>query len=128
MIAAAVLVMSVDAAEAQDRAAGATSFKKCAPCHDGGPTAKNKVGPVLNGLHGRKSGSVAGYDYSDANKGSGNAWSEASFLDYIKDPKAKIPNTKMTFAGTKNEDEAKGLSAYLKQYDADARPGDAAGC
>jgi cytochrome c len=55
--------------------------------------AENKVGPVLNGLDGRKSGSAAGYNYSDANKGSGITWNEASFLEYIKDPKAKIPAT-----------------------------------
>jgi len=121
LIAAAVCVASVGVAGAQDLAAGATSFKKCAPCHDVGPTAKNKVGPVLNGLDGRKSGSVAGYSYSDANKGSGITWNDASFLEYIKDPKAKIPNTKMTFAGIKNEDEAKNLWAYLKQYDVDGK-------
>jgi len=118
---AAIAVISAGAAKAEDLAAGATSFKKCAPCHDVGPTAKNKVGPVLNGLDGRKSGSVAGYSYSDANKGSGITWNDASFLEYIKDPKAKIPNTKMTFAGIKNEDEAKNLWAYLKQYDADGK-------
>ena len=118
---AAVAVVSAGAAKAEDLAAGATSFKKCAPCHDVGPTAKNKVGPVLNGLDGRKSGSVAGYSYSDANKGSGITWNDASFLEYIKDPKAKIPNTKMTFAGIKNEDEVKNLWAYLKQYDADGK-------
>ena len=118
---AAIAVISAGAAKAEDLAAGATSFKKCAPCHDVGPTAKNKVGPVLNGLDGRKSGSVAGYSYSDANKGSGITWTDASFLEYIKDPKAKIPNTKMTFAGIKNEDEAKNLWAYLKQYDADGK-------
>ena len=121
LIAAAVCVASVGAAGAQDLAAGATSFKKCAPCHDVGPTAKNKVGPVLNGLDGRKSGSVAGYSYSDGNKGSGITWNDASFLEYVKDPKAKIPNTKMTFAGIKNEDEAKNLWAYLKQYDVDGK-------
>jgi len=118
---AAIAVLSAGAAKAEDLAAGATSFKKCAPCHDVGPTAKNKVGPLLNGLDGRKSGSVAGYSYSDANKGSGITWNDASFLEYIKDPKAKIPNTKMTFAGIKNEDEAKNLWAYLKQYDADGK-------
>ena len=118
LVAAAVSIASVGAAGAQDMAAGATSFKKCAPCHDVGPTAKNKVGPVLNGLDGRKSGTVAGYNYSDANKGSGITWNEASFLEYIKDPKAKIPGTKMIFVGIKNETEANNLWAYLKQLDA----------
>ena len=106
---------------AQDLAAGATSYKKCATCHDVGPTAKNKVGPVLNGLDGRKSGTVAGYNYSDANKNSGITWNEAVFLEYIKDPKAKIPGTKMVFAGIKNEAEAKNLWAHLKQYDGEGK-------
>ena len=121
MIAMAVLVVSAGVAVAQDVTAGATAFKKCVSCHDVGPTAKNKVGPVLNGIDARKSGTVAGYNYSDANKGSGITWNEEVFLDYIKDPKAKIPNTKMVFAGIKNEAEAKNLWAYLKQYDVDGK-------
>jgi cytochrome c len=121
LVAALISIAGVGAAFAQDMTAGANSYKKCVSCHDVGPTAKNKVGPVLNGLDGRKSGSVANYSYSDANKGSGITWNEESFLDYIKDPKAKIPNTKMVFAGIKNEGEAKALWAYLKQYDADGK-------
>jgi cytochrome c len=114
-------MLSAGAANAEDLAAGATTFKKCSPCHDVGPTAKNKVGPLLNGLDGRKSGAVAGYNYSDANKGSGITWNQAAFLEYIKDPKAKIPNTRMAFAGIKSEDEARNLWAYLNQYDADGK-------
>jgi cytochrome c len=121
MIAMAVLAVSAGVAVAQDVTAGATAFKKCVSCHDVGPTAKNKVGPVLNGIDARKSGTVEGYNYSDANKGSGITWKEETFLDYIKDPKAKIPNTKMVFAGIKNEAEAKNLWAYLKQYDVDGK-------
>src|SRR5213592_3987584 len=96
-----VIVLSAEAttALAQDIAAGKTSFNKCMACHAAGDGAKNKVGPVLNGLDGRKSGTVEGYTYSDANKNSGITWNKEQFLDYIKDPKAKIPNTKMIFAG-----------------------------
>jgi cytochrome c len=119
MTAAAILVASAGVAGAQDVAAGATSFKKCAACHDVGPTAKNKVGPVLNGIDGRKSGTVAAYNYSDANKGSGITWNEEVFLDYIKDPKAKIPNTKMVFAGIKNDKERDDLWSYLDQFKLD---------
>ena len=121
LIAIAALGAAATAAPAQDLAAGATSFKKCAACHDLGETAKNKVGPILNGLPGRKSGTIAGYNYSDANKSSGITWDEATFLEYIKDPKAKIPNTKMVFAGIKNETEAKNLWAFLNQYEADGK-------
>lgn len=122
MITAVAISMAwAGSAAAQDVAAGATAYKKCVACHDVGPTAKNKVGPVLNGLDGRKSGTVAGYSYSDANKNSGITWNEAVFLEYIKDPKAKIPGTKMVFAGIKNETEAKNLWAHLKQYDAEGK-------
>jgi cytochrome c len=109
------------AALAQDVAAGKTAFNKCLACHAAGEGAKNKVGPVLNGLDGRKSGSVEGYSYSDANKNSGITWNKEQFLDYIKDPKAKIPNTKMVFPGIKNEKEANDLWAFLAQYDKDGK-------
>ena len=119
LMAAALTACSAGAALAQDVAAGETSFKKCAPCHSVGDGAKNKVGPELNGIDGRKSGSAAGYNYSDANKNSGITWNEASFSEYIKDPKAKVPGTKMVFAGIKNEGEVKSLWAYLSQFKAD---------
>jgi cytochrome c len=109
------------AALAQDVAAGKTSFNKCLACHAIGEGAKNKVGPVLNGLNGRKSGTVEGYSYTEANKNSGITWDEATFKDYIKDPKAKIPGTKMVFAGIKNEQEAGDLWAFLAQYDKDGK-------
>ena len=83
-----------------------------------GPGAQNKVGPAQNGLDGRKAGSVPNYQYSDANKNSGIVWNEATFKEYIKDPKAKIPGTKMVFAGIKNDQEINDLWAYLKQFDA----------
>jgi cytochrome c len=114
-------LIAASAALAQDAAAGKTSFNKCLACHAAGEGAKNKVGPVLNGLDGRKSGTVEGYSYSDANKNSGITWNKEQFLDYIKDPKAKIPNTKMVFPGIKNEKEANDLWAFLAQYDKDGK-------
>src|SRR3954471_19895798 len=102
-----------------DVAAGEQSFKKCLPCHAIGPGAKNKVGPELNGLDGRKAGTAADYSYSDANKSADITWSEASFKDYIQNPMAKVPGTKMAFAGIKNEAEIANLWGYLKQFKAD---------
>ncbi|QQO22605.1 cytochrome c family protein [Bradyrhizobium diazoefficiens] len=104
-------------ASAQDAAAGEKIFAVCKVCHQVGDNAKNVVGPVLNGLIGRKSGSVEGYSYSAANKNSGITWDEATFSDYIKDPKAKIPGTKMAFAGIKDEQKIKDLIAYLHTFD-----------
>ena len=111
----------LSAALAQDVAAGKTSFNKCMACHAVGEGAKNKVGPVLNGLDGRKSGTAPDFSYSDANKNSGITWNEAQFKDYIKDPKAKIPGTKMIFPGIKNEKEVNDLWAFLAQYDKDGK-------
>lgn len=112
---------AASSALAQDAAAGKTSFNKCLPCHSIGEGAKNKVGPELNGIDGRKTGSVADYNYSDANKNSGITWNKDQFLEYIKDPKTKIPGTKMTFAGIKNEKEAENLWAYLSSFDKDGK-------
>jgi len=113
------LMLSNGAALAQNVEEGEKSFRKCAPCHAIGPDATNKVGPVLNGLNGRKSGSVDGFNYSDANKASGITWGEAIFKEYIKDPRAKVPGTKMIFAGIKNEKELGDLWSYVSQFDKD---------
>jgi cytochrome c len=118
VVAAAALTASAGAAFAQDVAAGESSFRKCLPCHAVGEEARNKVGPLLNGLDGRKSGTIEGYSYTDANKNSNITWGAETFKDYIKDPRAKIPGTKMIFAGIKNEKEIGDLWAYLKQFDA----------
>ena len=108
-------------AAAQDAEAGAKVFNQCRACHQVGETAKNLIGPKLNGLFGRPAGSIEGFKYSDANKNSGITWSEAVFADYIKDPKAKIPGTKMVYAGLKNEQQVADLMAFLKRYDADGK-------
>ncbi len=117
-IAAALIASSVPAF-AQDAQKGRIVFNVCLVCHAIGPGAQNKIGPELNGLNGRKAGTVPNFNYSDANKDSGIVWNEEMFEDYIKNPAAKIPDTKMTFAGIKNEQQAKDLWAYISQFDAD---------
>jgi cytochrome c len=104
---------------AQDADAGKTVFNKCLPCHSIGEGATNKVGPALNGIDGRKAGSYPNYPYSDANKKSGITWSEAEFKDYIRSPRAKIPNTKMAFVGLTNDKDIADIWAYLSQFKAD---------
>ena len=106
---------------AQDAAAGEKVFAVCKACHQIGENAKNGVGPVLNGIIDRKAGSVAGYAYSQANKNSGITWDDATFREFIKDPKAKVPGTKMIYAGLKDEQKTNDLVAFLKQYDADGK-------
>ena len=121
LMAAVALAAMAQAAQAQDAAAGEQSFKKCLPCHAIGEGAKTKVGPQLNGIDGRHSGTAEGYSYSDANKNSGITWNEATFKEYIKDPRAKVPGTKMIFAGIKNEKEVGDLWAYLASFGADGK-------
>jgi cytochrome c len=121
ILSAALLAASTSAALAQDVAAGEQSFKKCLPCHSVGEGAKNKVGPLLNGLDGRHSGKVEGFSYSEANKNSGIVWGKDAFLEYIRDPRAKIPGTKMIFPGIKNQKEAGDLWAYLAQFGPDGK-------
>jgi cytochrome c len=123
LIALTSLTLAASGALAQDidLAAGKSSFNKCLACHAIGEGAKNKVGPELNGLDGRKSGTAPDYNYSDANKNSGITWNEAQFKEYIQDPKAKIPGTKMAFAGIKKEQEVNDLWAYISQFDKDGK-------
>ena len=120
IILTAVLIAALSIpAMAQDAQKGKTVFNVCLACHTIGPGAQNKIGPELNGLDGRKAGAVPNFDYSDANKSSGIVWNEETFEDYIKNPAAKVPGTKMIFPGIKNEQQEKDLWAYISQFDSD---------
>ena len=121
ILAIIIFLGGIGAAAAQDAAAGERVFAQCRACHQVGETAKNGVGPVLNGLLGRKAGSVEGYSYSPANKNSGLTWDEATFREYIKDPRGKVPGTKMVYAGLKDEQRITDLVAYLKAFDASGK-------
>lgn len=118
VIALVAMLAAVNTSSAQDAASGAKIFTQCRACHQVGEKAKNTVGPVLNGLFGRKAGTVEGYNYSRANKESGILWDEATFSEYIKDPKKRMPGTKMVYAGLKDGKRIQDLIAYLKQFDA----------
>ena len=107
---------------AGDPAAGETVFtQKCKVCHQIGEGAKNLVGPELNGLIGRKTGSVASYNYSAANKDSDSPGTRRRSRNICVNPKAKIPGTKMIFAGLPKEDDRDSLVTYLAQFDADGK-------
>jgi cytochrome c len=121
ILSALILLAFVAPASAQDITAGKASFNKCLSCHSIGDGARTQVGPELNGLDGRKAGMAPDYSYSDANKNSGITWNEAEFKEYIRDPRSKVPGTKMIFAGIKNEKEAGDLWAFLAQYDKDGK-------
>lgn len=111
VLAAALVAALPSMASAQDAEAGKAVFKKCMACHavDG----KNKVGPHLDGIVGRKAAAVEGFNYSDALKNSGKTWDEATLDAYLADPKGYIPGNKMVFVGVKDEADRKNLIAYL---------------
>jgi cytochrome c len=120
-VVAAALAASIGAAAAQDAAAGEKVFLKCRACHQIGESAKDAVGPVLNGVVGRPAGTYPGYAYSDANKNSGITWDEATLKEYLKNPRAKIPGTKMIFPGLQKEEDIDNIIAYLKQFGPDGK-------
>jgi cytochrome c len=115
--------MAPVAASAQDAAAGERIFLQCRTCHQIGETAKNAVGPQLNGLfENRKAGAAEGYSYSPAYKNlADKVWSVDNFTTYIKDPRGVTPGTKMVYAGLKDETQIKNLIAFLQQYGPDGK-------
>jgi cytochrome c len=121
IFAAFALAGMAGAAGAQDAALGEKVFLKCRACHQIGEGAKNAVGPVLNGIVGRKAGTYSDYSYSEANKNSGITWDEATLKEYLKNPRAKVPGTKMIFPGLPKDEDIDNVIAYLKQFGADGK-------
>jgi cytochrome c len=107
------------AAHAGDAEAGEKVFKKCASCHLVGENAKNRTGPVLNGIVGRPAAQVADFKYSEAMTTSGLTWDEATLAEYLKKPKDLVKGTKMSFAGLKDQGEIADVIAYLATFNAD---------
>lgn len=99
--------------------AGEKVFKKCKACHQVGDGAKNKTGPVLNGIVGRAFGTVDGFKYSKSLKAmaaEGMMWNDAEMTAFLKKPKSYIKKTKMSFAGLKKDDDIKAVIEYLKTF------------
>jgi TolB-like protein len=104
---------------AEARRAERTSTPDSMDLYFQGTACLNAVGPALNGVVGRRAGMYPDYHYSDANKNSGITWDEATLKEYLRDPKAKVPGTKMVFPGLKSDEDIANVIAYLKQFGPD---------
>lgn len=122
-VAAALAVLAATAAPAfaqGDPEEGEKVFRKCKACHMVGDNAKNRVGPVLNGIVDNEIASVEGFNYSDAfleKKEEGLVWTEENLDVYLEDPREYIPGTRMVFAGLRDEEDRQDVIAYLKQFE-----------
>jgi cytochrome c len=111
-----VLIATAGGALAQSAESGERTFnQQCKACHTVEKGGASTLGPNLFGVIGRKAGTALGYEFSDAMKKSGITWDDASLGDYLKDPKAKVPDGKMTFAGLKRPPQLADVIAYLKK-------------
>lgn len=112
----AALLLGPVAARAQNVDDGADSFDaNCADCHSVSKQMKNKKGPSLFGIVGRHAGTVAGQEYSPANKGSNLVWTPEVLTRYLASPQALVPGTTMKFKGLKDPKEIADLVAFLEQ-------------
>jgi cytochrome c len=121
MVAVPLLLAMAGSAWAQDAVAGEKDFVVCRACHQIGPGAKSAVGPVLNGVVGRKAGTYPGYTSSDANRDSGLVWTPEELDKYLTSPQTVVPHTKMIFPGLKDEKKRKNVIAYLEQFGPDGQ-------
>lgn len=110
---AVIGLASASAFAAGDAEAGKKVFAKCAACH-AIEAGKNKVGPSLFGVFGRKAGTDATYKYSEVMKNSGLTWDEATLMTYLEKPQEMVKGSKMTFAGLKDPADRANVIAYLQ--------------
>jgi cytochrome c len=109
--AAALAVLAHTMPARADAAVGKTQFAACAACHS--TTGADGIGPHLDGVVGRKAGSVADYNYSDAIKNAGFTWDPAHLDTWIAAPRAMFPGAKMSFVGLKDPKDRTDVIAYL---------------
>jgi cytochrome c len=108
-----LLVIADAPGMAADVEAGKTAFTKCALCHTT-EAGKNKIGPSLFGIVGRKSATLGDFNYSEAMKKFDHTWDEGTLDEYLTDPRATVPGTKMIFLGIKDKTERDDVIAYLE--------------
>jgi len=103
-------------AQSGDAAKGQRVFnQQCRACHTLEKGGAQAIGPNLHGVFGRKAGTAEGFAFSEAMVKSGIVWDDKTMAEYNRDPKGKVPGTKMVFNGVKQQGQLDDLVAYLKQ-------------
>lgn len=104
------------AAQSGDAARGERLFnQQCKVCHTVEKDGRNGVGSNLFGMFGRKAGTAQGFSASEAMTKSGITWDDKTIAEYLKDPKTRVPNGKMVYAGLKQQEQLDDVIAYLKK-------------
>jgi cytochrome c len=119
LVTVCLVALPMAASAEGDAAAGEKVFKKCQACHQVGPEAENKVGPVLNGIVGRAVAANADFKYSDALMAlgaEGKVWTPDELAVFLEKPKEYAKGTKMAFAGLRKEEERQNVIAYLATF------------
>jgi cytochrome c len=113
LLALATITPVAALAQAGDAVKGKVVFARCALCHDVKPGPK-KMGPALNGLFGRTSGTIAGFTYSPAMQKAKIRWDAKTLDAFLAKPNAVVPGNRMAFAGVPQAADRANLIAYLK--------------
>ena len=116
----ATLAVASPAIAEGDAEKGGKVFKKCKACHQVGDEAKNRVGPVLNGIVGAPAGSIEDFKYSKIlieRAEEGLIWTEEELAAFLAKPRSYMKGTKMSFAGLKKEQDQLDVIAYLKGFE-----------
>lgn len=119
---AAITALSAPAFAEGDAEKGERVFKKCQACHQVGESAKNRVGPILNGVVDRHAGAIEDFKYSKAMAEAGEEgliWTHENIAEYLKNPRDFVPGNKMTFAGLRKDDDIANVIAYLETFPGD---------
>lgn len=112
-VASLALAGAASAQTAGDPVKGKAVYNRCVACHDMKPGV-NKIGPSLNGIVGRKSATVPGFNYSPAMKKAGLTWDPATLDAFLEKPMKQIPGNRMAFVGVPKPEDRANLIAYMK--------------
>lgn len=93
--------------------AGRTVFAQCRSCHTIAQGSMNMVGPNLHGVIGRRIGSLPNFNYSPPARAQNFSWDAEHLDQWIANPQAMIPGTRMGFAGVRDATQRRDLIAYI---------------